>query len=143
MPLIVGRAAVIGSFKAWGSLIGKVHHKLAPAYVTDDGWVICFHAASMAFHNANKSKIITKQVPACINRIHINDDGKIDQFRSYWDMKEVVGAMMSSTENPDVQVPPRLDDATKEKSKQLFRKCSEGWANGERLSSSHLRIGTI
>jgi hypothetical protein len=47
----------------------------------------------------------------------INNEGGIDEFRIYWDTKEVVDAMMSSAKNRDIQVPPKLDNATTEKNK--------------------------
>jgi DNA mismatch repair protein MutH len=98
MPGIVGRPAMMEGFKAWGNLIDTVHHLLTPVYVTDNGWVNSFISCSTCFHNADKSKIYMKHILVCLKHIHINDEGKIDRYFSFWDMEEFLGAMLSTAQ---------------------------------------------
>ena len=95
MPEIVGKQANIDALAGWSSMIAIIHNNIH-IYVTDDGWVNAFITASLSYWNADKSKQFLSHVKGCLNRLHFNDEGKVDRVQCLWDNGEVLANMMST-----------------------------------------------
>jgi hypothetical protein len=83
LPKTEGLEACLASMDAWGNTLALIHD-IQHIWCTDDGWVNVIISMSYTGYNADKSKIVAVTSPA-FNHVHINEEGKIDIFTSYWD----------------------------------------------------------
>jgi hypothetical protein len=83
LPKFEGLEAVVASMDMWGNTLANIQD-IQHIWCTDDGWVNLIISMSYTGYNTDKSKIVAITTPA-FNRAHINEEGKIDMFTSYWD----------------------------------------------------------
>jgi hypothetical protein len=83
LPKVEGLEAWIASMDMWGNTLALIHD-IQHIWCTDDGWVNAIVSMSYTGYNADKSKIVAVTTPG-MNRAHINEEGKIDIYESYWD----------------------------------------------------------
>jgi hypothetical protein len=67
----------------WDNTLALIHG-IQHIWCTDDGWVNVILSMSYTGYNADKLKIVAVTTPA-MNRVHINEERKIDIYESYWD----------------------------------------------------------
>jgi hypothetical protein len=83
LPKIEGLEAWNASMDQWANTLAMVHD-IQHIWCTDDGWVTVIVSLYFTCYNADKSKIVAVTTPG-MNRVHINEEGKIDIFESHWD----------------------------------------------------------
>jgi hypothetical protein len=97
LPKVEGKEAFIATGASWAPFLSIVHVTQA-IWCTDDGWVNVIFNAALTAYNADKSKIVASLQP-CMNRVHINGEGKIDQIYSYWDTSKIIPQLMSTADD--------------------------------------------
>jgi hypothetical protein len=83
LPKTEGLEALLASIDMWGNTLALIYD-VQHIWCTDDGWVHAIYSMSYTGYNADKSKIVAVTSPA-MDRVHINEQGKIDLHESYWD----------------------------------------------------------
>jgi hypothetical protein len=88
LPKTEGLEAWIATVDGWGNTLALIHD-IQHIWCTDDGWVNVIYSTSYTGYNADKSKIVAVTTPA-MSRAHINGEGKIDIYESYWDTSVIL-----------------------------------------------------
>jgi hypothetical protein len=94
LPKVEGKKAFLAMGADWTSFLAIVHD-IQGIWCTDDGWVNVFYNLAWTAYNADKSKIVAGLEPG-MGRVHINDEGKIDQIYYYWDTSKIMPQVMST-----------------------------------------------
>ena len=90
---IQGKAAYIESFSAWVNIVSLIHD-VNNIWCTDDGWVHVIGKGSMASKKASDTSKIGSASFEYYNKVHINGEGKVDEWVSIWDSKRIMAATM-------------------------------------------------
>jgi ketosteroid isomerase-like protein len=97
LPKMEGKKAIIAMGTDFASVLTIVHG-IQAIWCTDDGWVHVILNEAWTAYNADKSKIVAGLEPR-MGRVHINDEGKIDQIYYYWDTTKVLPKLMSTADD--------------------------------------------